>query len=285
MFFHESDTEGIQRIEADLHKAGIFHGLPLGIGIADLETNSPELQGILEIYDELMFKEIQEIVANGARSLVFEQMKMALDIQNLPLPERIQKLVDPPKEPAEEEWEFYREWLSTVEWKGRRRTVKIEKNKVTGKFRSSITPYKVYRERLQFYLATGFFRETCGVLEAELKACERLMEALTPHQKHQYVFQDCVVEHGRSGVLYLIRKNRPTLAIRDTGKVEGDTRNGGEVLCAMCYHPLAYYTNTWAGALPPSDEVLAHLLMIRADEHLFWKRCNQHPIHDIRSGV
>lgn len=48
------------------------------------------------------------------------------------------------------------------------------------------------------------------------------------------------------------------------------------ILCALCLHPIAYYSKSWAGAMTPTDDVCAHLMMMRSDEHLFWRRANQH---------
>ena len=41
---------------------------------------------------------------------------------------------------------------------------------------------------------------------------------------------------------------------------------------------IGYYGNTWAGVMCPTDEVIAHLLMMRGSEEKFWANANQHPI-------
>jgi len=48
------------------------------------------------------------------------------------------------------------------------------------------------------------------------------------------------------------------------------------ILACLCAHPIGFYTGSWAGALVPTDDVMAHLLLVRGDEHEFWKQCNQH---------
>ena len=50
-------------------------------------------------------------------------------------------------------------------------------------------------------------------------------------------------------------------------------------------HPLGYFASSWIGAMPPTDEVVAHLLMIRGDEHYFWRKANQIPFSEPNSGV
>ena len=42
---------------------------------------------------------------------------------------------------------------------------------------------------------------------------------------------------------------------------------------------------SWAGAMVPTDDVIAHLSLMRGDEHMFWKRCNQHPSWRPEAGL
>src|SRR3546814_10910453 len=45
-------------------------------------------------------------------------------------------------------------------------------------------------------------------------------------------------------------------------------------LCALCLHPIGYYENSWAGAMCPTDDVIAHLmLMRRSEERRVGKEC------------
>lgn len=48
------------------------------------------------------------------------------------------------------------------------------------------------------------------------------------------------------------------------------------ILACLCLHPLGYYRGSWSGAMVPTDDVIAHLLMVRGDEHDFWRKANQH---------
>jgi len=82
----------------------------------------------------------------------------------------------------------------------------------------------------------------------------------------------------RSGVLYMFRKGRPTIAIRQT---EEDSN----VLCALCLHLIGYYAGTWAGVMCPTDEVIAHLLMMRGSEEKYWANANQQPVDHPAAGV
>ena len=116
---------------------------------------------------------------------------------------------------------------------------------------------------------TGERRDLYSFAQAECIARERLMSKLSETQCHSYVVNDAFTEIGVSGVRYLIRKNRPTLAFRYSEEFDWS-----RPLCALCLHPLGYYKGTWAGVMPPSDEMLTHLLYIRSDEHFFWKKAN-----------
>ncbi|MFZ4776364.1 MAG: hypothetical protein ACOYM3_13410, partial [Terrimicrobiaceae bacterium] len=82
----------------------------------------------------------------------------------------------------------------------------------------------------------------------------------------------------RSHLTYLFRRGKPTIAIHQD---EG----GGYPLCALCLHPIGYYGDTWAGVMCPTDEVIAHLLMMRGSEEKFWANANQHPVDHPNAGV
>lgn len=84
----------------------------------------------------------------------------------------------------------------------------------------------------------------------------------------------------RSGVTYLFRRLRPTLAMR--GSLDGSSVH---ILAALCLHPIGYYSDSFAGTMVPTDDVCAHLLMMRGDEHHFWRKANHHNIHAASSGL
>lgn len=114
-------------------------------------------------------------------------------------------------------------------------------------------------------------------LEAEAKAQQMLGTMLSHHAFRCYLLTGSFLESSnRSRVSYIFRRLRPTVAIVP-GASDGSSMR---ILAALCMHPLGYYAGTFAGGLVPTDDVIAHLLMMRSDEHLFWKRCNQHnPSH------
>ena len=120
-------------------------------------------------------------------------------------------------------------------------------------------------------------------LKAERKARQLLMEQLSGRQKRALELTGAFVEVGQSGLHYRISFNRPTLAWKIVA-VNGREKEL-EFVGSFCLHPLGYYSESFAGCMPPSDEMLAHLKMIRADERLYWRKANQHEIDDPLGGL
>jgi hypothetical protein len=116
-------------------------------------------------------------------------------------------------------------------------------------------------------------------IEAEQKAQEKLAKLIPAPSFQLYQLTGHFAELSkRSQVTYLFRRGRPTIAIRQN-------EAGGCPLCALCLHPIGYYADTWAGVMCPTDEVIAHLLMMRGSEEKYWANANQHPVDHPSSGV
>jgi len=104
---------------------------------------------------------------------------------------------------------------------------------------------------------------------------------LRHRQFKQYLLTGSFLETSeRSGVTYVFRKLRPTLALSARSS-DGTMK----ILCGLCMHPIGYYDGTWAGAMCPTDDVVAHLALMRGDEKMFWRRCNQHPSYQPACGI
>jgi hypothetical protein len=139
-------------------------------------------------------------------------------------------------------------------------------------------------ERLRFRMDTMIVRAGAMDWQTELTAMRSLQEKITNGQWGSYLLSGMFPERSaRSGVTYILRKGLPTIAVTERKRPDG--RMQRKFLAALCLHPLAYYTDTWAGSQPPSDEVMAHLMLIRCDEHAFWKKSGQHPITDPRAAI
>ena len=271
MFFTEKDTELMDFVEQEFGKVGLFHhGMPLGIGIFDITTNSRHLDEFVKILDRVVERELSK-----------DRPKLETDQDKLNFLLSLQG-VEPSEEEAE--WELHRRWVSSSKYKGHLREVRVWRSRKDGSYRSDITKFSEAVARTQLLTTTAMIRAKCNIVETENVARELLLGHLDDRQKKQYLLTDSFGEISkRSGIMYMLRRNRPTLAIKL--KESSDGHSEGEPLCTLCMHPLAYYTGSWAGAMPPSDEILAHLLHIRSDEHRYWKICVQHRLSDYLGGL
>lgn len=120
---------------------------------------------------------------------------------------------------------------------------------------------------------------TIWPLDTEITAQETLARHITEWQFTLYTMTGAFMESSkRSGIVYLFRRLRPTVALTAH-------KLGMKALCALCLHPIGYYHETYCGAMTPTDDVLAHLMLMRGDEHMFWRRSNQHPIWSPLAGL
>jgi hypothetical protein len=116
-------------------------------------------------------------------------------------------------------------------------------------------------------------------MNAEIKAMSKLGDLVTEWAWRCYFLTGTFLETSpRSGVTYVFRRLRPTLAMKHTGKAF-------EILAALCLHPIGYYVGSYAGAMVPTDDVIAHLLLMRGDEHKFWRQANQHEPRRPEAGL
>lgn len=121
-------------------------------------------------------------------------------------------------------------------------------------------------------------------LDAEREAMVKLRSLITPHLADMYELTGAFMETSkRSGLTYLFRRLRPTVVMAPVDR--HDDNAPMKILNVLCLHPLGYYQGTWAGAMVPTDDVIAHLMMMRGDEHLFWKRANHHLLHEPEAGL
>jgi hypothetical protein len=234
-------------VDTGMQAQGFYYGLPLGIGETQITTYSPQLQEIIDV--------------------VSKQMPAADSIEDI-------------EDVEEDQWLGHAMWYTSRQWRGNFGFVVIGKHAKTGKVRKQFMIQNPEIRRLGYIIESAGMRMSYSLFEAEAKAQKRLSEALTEIQSKSYFLTGEFIQRGRSGVAYLIRKNRPTLALRDD-----NGKSPARPLCALCMHPLAYYNDTWAGVMAPSDEVLSHLLMIRSDEHYFWRKANQISPDNPVSGI
>jgi hypothetical protein len=114
----------------------------------------------------------------------------------------------------------------------------------------------------------------------ESTAMGKLSELISAHGFRSYFMTGMFLETSkRSGVTYLFRRLKPTVALK-AGK-NGQMR----ILACLCMHPIGYYAESWAGALCPTDDVITHLMLMRADESMYWRRANQIPPYRPEAGL
>lgn len=116
-------------------------------------------------------------------------------------------------------------------------------------------------------------------LEQENTALQMLATLVEHRRYKQYLLTGSFLETSqRSRVTYMFRRLKPTVALH---AVRGQMR----ILCALCLHPIGYYADSWAGAMTPTDDVVAHLMLMRGDEPRFWRKATQHPAWVPEAGV
>ena len=114
--------------------------------------------------------------------------------------------------------------------------------------------------------------------DAERIARANLLTHLSEQQQDDVLLTNTFGERGASGHFYVIRASRPTIVFQRRPDTD-------HPIAALCTHPLGYYTGTHVGVLAPSDEMLATILMVRADEHYLWRKANQLNVHDPLAGL
>lgn len=192
----------------------------------------------------------------------------------------------------EDERMFINGWVARRLYKGREQTriVRVEvinpkDSKSEWRTKAFVEPWSD-RNRDALVMTLNTFRSGMYVYGfAEEQALRKLRSLIFPDEYERYLITGALSFEGASGVHYLIRKARPTLAYRHVD-YDFDTNSKVVVaLAALCTHPLGYFDGTWMGTMPLTDEVIAHLLMLRHSEHFFWRKCNQHSFDRVEIGL
>jgi hypothetical protein len=169
-------------------------------------------------------------------------------------------------------------------WWDRRRNRKVYVLDKDGRRSALVEPLSPDRsmERLDLWMLTLGGADAWN-LHAEHAARDRLRELLSDRQWRQYDLTGSFFETSpRSRVTYLFRRLRPTVALSTRG------RNGHDYvrcLAVLCLHPIGYYSRSWAGCMVPSDDVIAHVLMMRGDEARYWGKSVKHEPHEPEAGL
>lgn len=155
--------------------------------------------------------------------------------------------------------------------------VSIIRNKNTNRVMHVILPYAA-GEKLTYSLNSMHASRAWDSV-SEIRAMITLSDMIPKHSFDYYLLTGGFLETSeRSGVTYYFRKLKPTIALK---KSDDDVR----IMTTLCLHPIGYYNNSFAGCMVPTDDVIAHLQMMRGDEHKFWAKANHHPSYSPCSGI
>lgn len=172
-------------------------------------------------------------------------------------------------------FEIVNEWIS----RSRCQRVVILRSRATGKILHRTIPSRSPYMRLTPLLNTMGASRVWDP-KAEINAVCRLSEMISESAYRYYVMSGGFIETSpRSGVTYWFRKIFPTVALASTpsGRMK--------ILTTLCMHPIGYYCETFAGCMAPTDDVIAHLIMMRADERKFWSKARQISPYEVASGL
>jgi len=166
------------------------------------------------------------------------------------------------------------------QWIDRERGRQIIVYREDGQVKCMAIPNRTSSQRASIVLDTLCASQAWSV-RAEFTALASLKGLVTSRAFRYYLLTGTFLETSkRSKIIYFFRKCRPTLAI---APMLG--HDNTKILAALCMHPIGFYRGTYAGSMVPTDDVIAHLLLMRADERKFWAKCNQHDPRAPEAGV
>ncbi len=113
----------------------------------------------------------------------------------------------------------------------------------------------------------------------ERQAERKLRMMISRDQWRQYVLTGTFFEQSkRSGKKYWFRRCAPIIV--SATYVHDDGEKYSRPFVALCLHPHGYYLGTTVGALCPTDNIIAELLLMRTDEPMLWKKATHHELDE-----
>lgn len=114
---------------------------------------------------------------------------------------------------------------------------------------------------------------------AERQAQRKLRTMISRDQWRQYTLTGTFFEWSkRSKKKYWFRRCMPVVV--SATHVADDDQIYARPIVALCLHPHGYYSGTTIGALCPTDNIIAELLLMRTDEPTLWKKATQHELSE-----
>jgi hypothetical protein len=135
---------------------------------------------------------------------------------------------------------------------------------------------------LSLLLDTLEANEFAHSVTAERKAQRLLRHHVSRKQYQAYIISGMFYETSSSGKFYLFRRGFPTILCNI---IDEKIPKKITPVAALCGHAVLYTNGTFAGGLCPTDDIIHHVLLMRADEEAFLKACNWHDFEKPMSGL
>ena len=170
-------------------------------------------------------------------------------------------------------------------WFCRVRNIGVYVARSKGRYYAVTVPVSPDRsmDRLTFWLQTLGCADAWD-LKAEQRARDTLRAMLSDRQWMHYDLTGTFLETSpRSRITYMFRRLRPTIALTPRGRDGRETSM--RCIAVLCMHPIGLYDRSWGGCMVPTDDVMAHLTMMRGDEAFLWRKANQHKPSSPEAGI
>jgi len=173
------------------------------------------------------------------------------------------------------------EWETLYSKNLGKRTVCHQRSRKTGRARSKSLVNVFGHELGSVTKAMVAFKtmtaaSSAHTITAERRAMRKLKSHLNATQWRTYVLTGMFTEPSRRSKLYYIfRRVAPTIVSRICADEDGIYLRP---FLTLCMHPVGYTAHSGTGCMCPTDDVIAHLLLMRSDEHLYWKKSVQHQV-------
>ncbi len=175
------------------------------------------------------------------------------------------------------------EWETLYSRNFGKKTIYHQRSRVTGRARSHSHSNAFGHEessvtKMMIAYRTMQSANSAHTITAERKAMRKLKTHLNATQWRTYVLTGMFTEPSRrSGMYYIFRRVAPTIVCRISADKDGVYM---KPFLTLCMHPVGYTAHSGTGCMCPTDDVIAHLLLMRSDEHLYWKKSVHHQVSE-----
>ncbi len=182
---------------------------------------------------------------------------------------------------GDSEVDTHPEWETLYSKNLGKKTIYHQRSRVTGRARSKSVVNFCGQDQGSATKTMIAFRtmnaaSSAHTIAAERMAMRKLKSHLNTTQWRTYVLTGMFTEPSRrSGMYYVFLRVAPTIVSRICADNYGIYL---KPFLTLCMHPVGYTAHSGTGCMCPTDDVIAHLLLMRSDEHLYWKKSVQHQL-------